>query len=138
MFDKSRMIKELEAELEALKREAEEEEQTGIFDVKAERVDNKSNKAQAMGLEEQMFEVEGARVIQICREKVIKTKLAEVEERERSDDIEGEEHRRFLGEKLRKAKESRAKHDVEVREMETKTEKALEELRVDLVRFFPE
>ena len=35
-------------------------------------------------------------------------------------------------------KESRAKHEVEVRKMETKTNKALEELMVDLVRFLPE
>ena len=45
---------------------------------------------------------------------------------------------RFLGEKLRKVKESRVKHEVEVREMETKTNKALEEMRVDIVRFLPE
>ena len=45
---------------------------------------------------------------------------------------------RFLGEKLRKVKESRAKHDVEVCDMETKTNKALEELRVDIVWLLPE
>ena len=45
---------------------------------------------------------------------------------------------RFLGEKLWTVKEFRAKHDVEVREIETKTNKALDELRVDLVRFLPE
>ena len=44
----------------------------------------------------------------------------------------------FLGEKLRKVKESWVKHEVEEHEMETKTNKALEELRVDLVRFLPE
>ena len=44
----------------------------------------------------------------------------------------------FRGEKLRKVKEYRAKHEVEVRDMETKTNKALDELRVDLVRFPPE
>ena len=54
------------------------------------------------------------------------------------DDTKGEENVRFLGEKLRKAKESRAKHEVEVCEMETKTNKALEELRVYLVRLLPE
>ena len=43
----------------------------------------------------------------------------------------------FLGEKLRKLKEYQAKHDVEVHKMETKTDKSLEELRVDLVRFLP-
>ena len=45
---------------------------------------------------------------------------------------------RFLGEKLWKVKESRSKHEVAVHEMETKTNKALEELRVDLVRLLPE
>ena len=45
---------------------------------------------------------------------------------------------RFLGEKLRKVKESRAKHEMEVRDMDTKTNKALEEMRVDLVWFLPE
>ena len=45
---------------------------------------------------------------------------------------------RFLGGKLQKVKESREKHEVEVREMETKMNKALEELSVDLVRFLPE
>ena len=43
-----------------------------------------------------------------------------------------------MGEKLRNVKESRAKHEAEVCEMETKTNKALEELRVDLVRLLPE
>ena len=42
---------------------------------------------------------------------------------------------RFLGEKLRKVKEYRSKNEVEVREMDTRTNKALEELRVDLVQF---
>ena len=35
-------------------------------------------------------------------------------------------------------KKSRAKHEVEVHEIETKANKDLEELRVDIVRFFPE
>ena len=39
-------------------REAEEEEQTGIFDMKAERVETKSNKARAMELKAQIFEAE--------------------------------------------------------------------------------
>ena len=43
-----------------------------------------------------------------------------------------------MGEKLWKAKESRAKHEVEVRKMETKMKKALEEMRVDLVLFLPD
>ena len=45
---------------------------------------------------------------------------------------------RFLGEKLWKVKESRSKHEVAVHEMETKTNKALEDLKVDLVQFLPE
>ena len=45
---------------------------------------------------------------------------------------------RFMEEKLWKVKESRAKHEVEVCEMETKTKKALEDLRVDILQFLPE
>ena len=45
---------------------------------------------------------------------------------------------RFMGENLRKVKYSRKKHDVEVCNMETKTNKALEELRFDIVRFLSE
>ena len=45
------MIKELEDKIEVFQREAEEEEQTGIFGVKAERVETESNKARAMKLE---------------------------------------------------------------------------------------
>ena len=56
-FEQARMIKELEAELDLLQREVEEEEQTGIFDVKAERFETKSNEVRAMELEAQMFEV---------------------------------------------------------------------------------
>ena len=48
------------------------------------------------------------------------------------------EHLRFMGEKLRKVNKSRAKHEVEVRDMKTNTEKSLEEPRVDLVRLLPE
>ena len=44
-----------------------EEEQTRIFDVKAERVETKINKAQAMEIEAQMFEAERDRVRQIWR-----------------------------------------------------------------------
>ena len=91
-----------------------------------------------MELESQMFEEERARARHRWRVNVLKAELAEAEERERRADIKGEEHVRFLGEKLRKVKESQAKHEVEVCEMETKTNKSLEELRVDLVRFLPE
>ena len=49
-FEKERMIKEQEAELEVLQRGSEEEEQTGIFGVKSERVETKSDKARAMEL----------------------------------------------------------------------------------------
>ena len=59
-------------------------------------------------------------------------------QRYRKDAIEGEEQVRFLGEKLRKVKEYRVKHEVEVHEMETKTKKALEEPRVYLVWLLPE
>ena len=48
----------MEDKLELLQREADEEEQTGIFDVKAERVETKSNEARAMEIEAQMFEAE--------------------------------------------------------------------------------
>ena len=44
---------------------------------------------------------------------------------------------RFLGEKLRKVKDSWTKHEVEVREMETNKNKALVEMRVDIVWFLP-
>ena len=44
-FEQVRMIKEQEAELEVLQREAEEEEQTGVFYVKAERVETESKEA---------------------------------------------------------------------------------------------
>ena len=60
-FEQARMVKEQEAELEVLQREAEEEEQTGIFDVRTERVETKSNEARAMEFEAQMFKAERAR-----------------------------------------------------------------------------
>ena len=53
-------------------------------------------------------------------------------------DIEEEENVRVWGEKLLKGKESQANHEMKVSKMETKMNKALEELRVDLVRFLPE
>ena len=40
-FEQARVIKEQEANLEVLQRDAEEEEQTGIFDVKVEMVETK-------------------------------------------------------------------------------------------------
>ena len=52
-------------------------------------------------------------------------------------DIEEEENVRVWGEKLLKGKESQENHEMKVSKMETKMNKALEELRVDLVRFFP-
>ena len=82
-----------------LQREAEEEYQTGIFDVTAERVDTKSNEAQAMELEAQMFKAESSRARQIWRENDIKDELVEAEEREKRGDIKVGEHVRLLGEK---------------------------------------
>ena len=84
------MVKELEAELKVLQREAGEEEQTGMFDVKAERVETESNEARAMEIEAQMFEAERDIVRQIWRGNAIKSNIAESYERERRDDIEGE------------------------------------------------
>ena len=66
-FDKAKMIKELEDELEVLQREAEEKVKMGAFDVKAERVDTESNKTRAMELEVQMFEAERSKSRQIWR-----------------------------------------------------------------------
>ena len=60
-FEQVRTIKELDAELEVLQREAEEDDQMGIFYVKAERVDTEGNEAQAMNIKAQMFEAERAR-----------------------------------------------------------------------------
>ena len=91
-----------------------------------------------MELEAQVFEAERDRARQIWRENERNYKTNEAEDRERRYEIEGEENMRFLGEKLQKMKESRAKHDVKVRKMETKTNKTLEDLRVYLVRFLPE
>ena len=44
-FEQARLMKELEAELELFHRESKEEEQVGIFDIKEERVEIKSNEA---------------------------------------------------------------------------------------------
>ena len=82
-----------------MQRDAEEEEQTGIFDVKAERVETEINEAQAMEIKAQMFEAERTRVRQIWREKAIDAELAEAEEREQRDDIKGGEHVLLLTEK---------------------------------------
>ena len=74
------MIKELESKIEVFQREAEEEDQTGIFDAKAERVETESNKARVMELEVQMYEAERARAIQSWLENALKANLSEVEE----------------------------------------------------------
>ena len=59
LSDQARIIKELEAELEVLQREAKGEEQTGIFGVKAEMVQTESNKTRAMEFKAQVFETGG-------------------------------------------------------------------------------
>ena len=45
---------------------------------------------------------------------------------------------RFLGKKLRKVKGSQAKHEAEISNIETNINKALKELRIDLVWFLPD
>ena len=106
--------------------------------MKAERVETESKEERVMTLEAHMFKAERARARQIWRENALKADLSEAEEREPRAEIEGEEHVRFLGEKIWKAKESRAKHEVDVCEMNTKNENSLEDLSVDLVMFLPE
>ena len=44
----------------------------------------------------------------------------------------------FMGGKIRKVKDSRTNYKAEVRKMETNMNKALEEIRVDLVQLLPE
>ena len=87
-----------------MQREAEEEDQTGIFNVKEERVKTKSNEARAMEIEAQMFEAKRDRARWSWMEKSLKYKLSKAEDMESKDEIEGEEHVRFLGEKLCKCK----------------------------------
>ena len=82
-----------------------------------------------------MFEAESDRARQIRREKALKAELIESEESERRDEIKVEEHVQFLGEKLQKVNESCIKDEAEVRNMKINTNKSLEELSVDLVRF---
>ena len=106
--------------------------------MKAERVETKINEDRVMELKAHMFEVKRARVRQSWRDNALKADISEAEEREQRGDIERGEHVRFLGEKLRKVKESRAKHEVDVLDMETKMNKTLEDMRVDIVRFLPE
>ena len=65
--------------------------------MKLERVETKSNEAQAMEIEAQVFTAERDRAIQSWRENALKDELSEVEERERRDDIYREEHVQFLG-----------------------------------------
>ena len=72
-------------------------QKTGIFDVKAERVETESNEARAIELEAQVFEAERARAIQGWRENALKAELAEEEEREQRSEIKREENVRFLG-----------------------------------------
>ena len=79
-----------------------------------------------------MFEAERVRARQICGENALKAYIVEAEEREWRSEIEGGEHVRFLGEKLRKVKESWDNHEAEVCEMWTNTNKALEEMRLTL------
>ena len=67
--------------------------------MKVERVETKSNMAQAMELEAQMFEAEKDRAKQSWRENSLKAKIAEAEERERRSGIKGGEHVRLLAEK---------------------------------------
>ena len=64
MFEQVRMIKELEAELKVLQREAKEEERMGIFGVKLERFEVKSNEAQAMEIKVEIFEADKSRTRQ--------------------------------------------------------------------------
>ena len=61
-----------------MQRKAEEEEQTGILDAKAEKVENKSNEAREMELKDNIFEAERAKSRQSWRENMIKAELAEV------------------------------------------------------------
>ena len=65
--------------------------------MKVERVETKSNEARAMKVEAQVFVAERARARQSWREKTLKADIAEAEERERRDDIDGEEHVQFMG-----------------------------------------
>ena len=60
-FDQERTINELWSEIEVLHRDAEEDEQTRIFGVKAERAEIEINKERAMELKAQMSEAERAR-----------------------------------------------------------------------------
>ena len=67
--------------------------------MKAERVENKSDKARVMELEAQIFEAERARSIQSWRENALEAELAEAEDRGGGLRSRGGEHVQLLAEK---------------------------------------
>lgn len=128
----AQQISELQAELDQLREQAEEEEKKAIVpDISDLREEIEKNRMEALALERQVSDAEYRLEARKEREQILTSALAQILETIKSDEENGTGQLKEMGEHLRKANASRAKYEEENRSMRQKTDDILAKLRAD-------
>ena len=128
----AQQISELQAELDQLREQAEEEEKKAMVpDVSDLRAEIEKNQAEAMALERQVSDAEYRLEARKEREQILTSALAQIVESIKSNEEDAAKQLEEMEEHFRKANASRAKYEEENRSMRQETDDILAKLRAD-------
>ena len=128
----AQQISELQAELDQLREQAEEEEKKAMVpDVSDLRAEIEKNQAEAMALERQVSDAEYRLEARKEREQILTSALAQIMESIKSNEEDAAKQLEEMEEHFRKANASRAKYEEENRSMRQETDDILAKLRSD-------
>lgn len=128
----AQQISELQAELDQLREQAEEEEEkAAVPDVSDLRAEIEKNQAEALALERQVSDAEYRLEARKEREQILTSALAQIVESIKSNEEGAANQLEEMEEHLRKANASRAKYEEENRSMRQETDDILAKLRAD-------
>ena len=128
----AQQISELQAELDQLREQAEEEEKKAVVpDICDLREEIEKNREEASALERHVSDAEYRLEARKEREKILTSALAQIVESIKSDEENATGQLKEMEEHLRKANASRAKYEEENRSMRQETDDILVKLRTD-------
>ena len=132
-------IVDLQAELDQLREQAEEEEKmTVVSDISDLREEIEKNRVEASALERQVSDAEYRLQARKEREQILTSALAQILKSIKSDEGNATGQLREMEKHLRKANASRAKYEEENRSMRQETDEILAKLRTDFYDTFSE
>jgi len=137
--EQAQQISQLQAELDQLREQGEEEEKkAAVPEMNDLRAEIEKNLGQAAMLERQVSDAEYRLEARKEREEVLTSELAQIQASIKTDDEDAAKQLEAMEEHLRKANASRAKYEEENRSMRQETDDILAKLRTNLYEILSE